>query len=298
MKLLQYLDITGAKRAGRIADDRVLAFRSMPDLLELIEAAESAGKGLAQIAAKAETQQGPEWALLRAAGPRDLPRLTLPLSAPEIWGAGVTYRRSVEFREGDIKSPTGIYDAVYKSERPELFYKGNHRHAAGHGEPISIRCDSTFTAPEPELALVIDSRGGILAYTLCNDVSAWDIERANPLYVPQSKVFYGCTGLGPVIVTPDELPDPYAGDLSAQIMRDGQTLFQGSVSLGMIRRKFEDLVAYLRRNNPVATGTVLTTGTGIIVTEDCALHDGDVVEIVHPVIGTLSNPVRKLSPDE
>ena len=44
--------------------------------------------------------------------------------------------------------------------------------------------------------------GAILGFTLANDVSAWDIERENPLYLPQSKVYNGCFSFGPVIVTP------------------------------------------------------------------------------------------------
>ena len=43
--------------------------------------------------------------------------------------------------------------------------------------------------------------GAILGFTLANDVSAWDIERENPLYLPQSKVYNGCFSFGPVIVT-------------------------------------------------------------------------------------------------
>ena len=53
----------------------------------------------------------------------------------------------------------------------------------------------------PELALILGSRGKILGYTLANDVSAWDIERENPLYLPQSKVYTACCALGPVILT-------------------------------------------------------------------------------------------------
>ena len=57
----------------------------------------------------------------------------------------------------------------------------------------------------------------MLGYTLANDVSAWDIERENPLYLPQSKMYSACCALGPVIVTPDELPDPYSLTLTCRI---------------------------------------------------------------------------------
>ena len=85
--------------------------------------------------------------------------------------------------------------------RPEIFFKGTDRHCVGPDEDIGIRGDSKFTAPEPELAVVINSKGKVLGYTLANDVSAWDIERENALYLPQSKVYKACCSLGPVIVT-------------------------------------------------------------------------------------------------
>ena len=46
------------------------------------------------------------------------------------------------------------------------------------------------------------------------------------------------------------------------------------------------------RANNVPTGTVLLTGTGIIVPQDAALAPGDVVTISVPEIGDLTNQVR------
>ena len=298
MKLLGYIDADGNRRCGRLVGDGVESFTDHADLIELVRAAEESGGSLAQVADAAAVEAGPSLGLLRSGAGSGRPRLTVPLQIPEAWGAGVTYRKSAEFRDEDMSAPTGIYDQVYLAERPELFYKGDHRHAVGPGEAVTIRSDSEFTAPEPELALVLASDGRILGYTLCNDNSAWDIERANPLYLPQSKVFYGCIAIGPVVVTADELPDPRSGELAARIVRDGAPIFSGRVDLGQIRREFSDLVDHLIRNNPIHSGTVLTTGTGIIVEEDCAVRDGDVVEIEHQVIGTLSNPVLKLDSEQ
>ena len=292
MKLLGYIDVDGNRCCGRLAGNQVETFTDHADLIGLVNEAEETGRSLAEVGATSRVAAGPSLDQLHSGS--DLPRLAVPLQIPEAWGAGVTYRKSAEFRDEDMSAPTGIYDQVYLAERPELFYKGDHRHAVGPGEAVTIRSDSEFTAPEPELALVLASDGQILGYTLCNDNSAWDIERANPLYLPQSKVFYGCIAIGPVIVTADELPDPRAGELSARIVRNGSAIFSGRVDLGLIRRHFSDLVGHLIRNNPIHSGTILTTGTGIIVEEDCAVRDGDVVEISHQVIGTLSNPVLKL----
>ena len=78
--------------------------------------------------------------------------------------------------------------------------------------------------------------------------------------------------------------------MSCVIQRRGQTLFSGSTNTSKLNRKFEDLIEYLLRANPVPAGSVLLTGTGIIVTEESALLPGDVVTISVPEIGELSNP--------
>ncbi len=92
----------------------------------------------------------------------------------------------------------------------------------GSAEAIGIRSDSQFTAPEPELAVVLGPGHSIFGFTLANDVSAWDIERENALYLPQSKVYDRCCALGPVIVTVDEIADPYRLQMTCTITRDGQ----------------------------------------------------------------------------
>ena len=221
--------------------------------------------------------------LTRGAGAR----LSVPVTPPEVWGAGVTYRRSADFRE----EGTGFYDRVYTAERPELFFKASAWRCVGPGEPIGRRRDSTFTAAEPEIAIVLTSAGAILGYTLANDVSAWDIERDNPLYLPQSKVYNGCFAFGPVIVTPDEIPDPYALVLRCRVTRGGREVFAGEASTGQLKRRFEEIVSWLLRSNEIRTGTVLSTGTGIIQPMGAGLEAGDVVTLSCPELGELENPV-------
>jgi 2-dehydro-3-deoxy-D-arabinonate dehydratase len=255
--------------------------------LDLLEAQEERGlEGTAWLAsaegAGAFSEIG--WAELEAGGAL---RLACPVSPPEVWGAGVTYRRSADFRE----EGTGFYDRVYDAERPELFFKASAWRCSAPGEPIGRRHDSSFTASEPELALVLGRRGTILGFTLANDVSAWDIERENPLYLPQSKIFRGCFSFGPVLVTPDEVRDPHHLHLSCRILRGGEEVFAGETGTDRLKRRFGELVEWLLRSNDIATGTVLSTGTGIIQPLEVGLEEGDVVEIACPEIGTLSNPV-------
>jgi 2-dehydro-3-deoxy-D-arabinonate dehydratase len=215
------------------------------------------------------------------------PRLGVPLDPPEVWGAGVTYRRSADFRE----EGTGFYDRVYVAERPELFFKASSWRCVGQGEPIGRRRDSGFTAAEPEIAIVLARTGRILGFTLANDVSAWDIERDNPLYLPQSKVYTGCFAFGPAIVTPDEIPDPYGLVLRCRVTRGGREVFAGEASTAQLKRRFEEIVSWLLRSNEIRTGTVLSTGTGIIQPMDSGLEEGDVVTLSCPELGELVNPV-------
>ena len=92
-----------------------------------------------------------------------------------------------------------------------------------------------------------------------------------------------------MLVTPDELPNPYALEMTCTIRRGDTTTFHGTVSTAKLRRTFEELVEYLMRSNRVPTPTVILTGTGIIVGQDAALQPGDVCSIHVPEIGTLSN---------
>jgi 2-dehydro-3-deoxy-D-arabinonate dehydratase len=245
---------------------------------DLIRRSEALGVSLSQTAARLASRHPEPHAPV------------LPIVPPEIWACGCTYKTSASFRDAEHGTREGMYAHVYQNPRPEIFFKGTARVCVGSGQPIGIRADSRFTAPEPELALVLGSRGDILGYTLANDVSAWDIERENALYLPQSKVYTGCCALGPVILTAGDLPDPYRLEMTCTITRNGETRFTGSIRTEQLNRRFESLIEYLLRANQVPAGTVLLTGTGIIVPENAALAPGDVVSIRIPEIGELTNP--------
>lgn len=214
----------------------------------------------------------------------------IPLKPREVWACGCTYEMSASFRDAEHGTREGFYAAVYRGDRPEVFFKGTSRVCVGPDEPIGIRVDSKFTAPEPELAVILGAGGKIIGYTVANDVSAWDIERENPLYLPQSKTYTACCALGPYIVTADEIPDGRTLDMSCVIRRGDQETFNGSTSTSKMGRPIEYLIEYLMRANEVPAGSVLMTGTGIIVTQEAALAEGDVCTISVPQIGTLSNP--------
>ena len=229
---------------------------------------------------------------LDTAPSENVPHLLAPIDSPEVWGCGVTYKRSADMRDDD--SEQDIYSRVYYADRPEIFFKATPSRCVGPNGFIGIRSDSTLTATEPELAYVLGENGEIVGYTLCNDVSAWDIERDNPLYLPQSKVFYGCCALGPMFVTPSEVDDPYDLDMQCTVLRAEEVIYEGRVNTSQINWKFEQLTEFLMRDNPIPFGTIVSTGTGIIVPNDLPLAAGDVVKIEIDGFGTLSNPVKQL----
>ncbi|HTO12685.1 MAG TPA: fumarylacetoacetate hydrolase family protein [Candidatus Binatia bacterium] len=302
MKLCQFFVPGKGKRVGIVAGDAVLDVTAPRDgvssVRELIEAAGSAAslERRARALAKSARARVPWASLDRAPSPRQA-HLLVPLDPAEVWGAGITYRRSREYYEAHNEHSgrtKGIYDFVYESERPELFFKATAARTAGPNAPIHVRADSTLTAVEPELAVVIGQDAAIVGYTIGNDLSAWDIERANPLFLPQSKVFDGCFACGPVLVTAGEVGDPQALELTCTIHRGGRRLYEGHVNTKEMKRQCAELVTWLCRSNTCPPGTVLSTGTGILVPDEHALAEGDVVEITLEGVGTLRNPVRRL----
>jgi len=240
---------------------------------------------------RAETENRPLPAVAAELASRHPEKLApaLPVQPPEVWACGCTYEASSSFRDAEQGTREGMYAYVYREKRPEIFFKGTARVCVASGQAIGIRADSRFTAPEPELAVVLGNRGSIAGYTLANDVSAWDIERENPLYLPQSKVYDGCCALGPAILVADAAIDPRAFEITCTIERAGQVIFNGAVSTSKLHRQIEELIAALRFANKVPAGSVLLTGTGIIVPQEAALAPGDIVRIRVPEIGELVN---------
>ncbi len=215
--------------------------------------------------------------------------LLLPIEPPEVWCAGVTYERSRDARVEE-SAVRDVYTLVYDAARPELFLKDARcRRTVGPGAQIAVRSDSTWNVPEPEIALVLDGDGDLLGVTIGNDVSSRDIEGANPLYLPQAKVYAGACALGPAVVSP--APDgPF--EIRMRILdQAGAEVFAGETSTSRMKRSFDELVSFLLHDNPVPPGSVLLTGTGLVPSDDFTLEPGHVVEIEVPGIGTLANPV-------
>ena len=225
--------------------------------------------------------------------PPDLTRLAPPVGSQEVWAAGVTYYRSRTARMEEAKSAGGgdFYDRVYAAERPELFFKATPRRVRGHGDPVRIRSDARWSVPEPELTLVVNARGRIVGYTIGNDMSSRDIEGENPLYLPQAKVYDGSCAIGPAVLVADAALPPETA-IRIAITRAGRVAFQGETTLAAMKRRPEELVEFLYRDNTFPTGCLLLTGTGIVPPDDFTLASGDGIAMTIEPIGTLVNRVE------
>ncbi|MED4264007.1 fumarylacetoacetate hydrolase family protein [Priestia megaterium] len=222
--------------------------------------------------------------------------LLVPIIAQEVWASGVTYERSRDARnyeatDGKLDATT-FYDKVYDAERPEIFFKSTAARTVGPNQEVYIRSDSKWQIPEPELGLIISQEGEILGYTIGNDMSCRDIEGENPLYLPQAKVWKHSCSIGPAILLTESVKDPYDFDIICRIYRHGNLAVEGTASTRQLKRKFEELVSFLVRDNEIFDGTVLLTGTCIIPPNDFTLLEGDQIEIEIPSIGILKNSVR------
>src|SRR5690349_2698933 len=143
-------------------------------------------------------------AVVEAAGrePRgDMPgeQALPPVDRQEVWAAGVTYLRSRDGRKEE-SGHGSLYDHVYDSDRPEIFFKASPWRVVGDGDAVGIRADSGWDVPEAEVALVLNAAGAVFGYTLGNDMSSRSIEGENPLYLPQAKIYDRCCAVGQAIV--------------------------------------------------------------------------------------------------
>jgi 2-dehydro-3-deoxy-D-arabinonate dehydratase len=223
--------------------------------------------------------------------------LHVPLLAPignqEVWASGVTYYSSRRARIAESQDAGGgdFYDRVYTAERPELFFKAVAHKVAGPDSPVKIRRDATWSVPEPELTLAISPRGEIIGYTVGNDMSSRDIEGANPLYLPQAKVYDRSCALGPGILIRRE-PMPASTQINLDILRSNQITFSGTTTLAELKRDPAILVEYLFRDHSFPYGCFLLTGTGIVPPDSFTLQSRDEIQIMIEGIGTLTNTVE------
>ena len=99
---------------------------------------------------------------------------------------------------------------------------------------------------------------------------------------------------GPFIATPEEIPDPHNLKVEMSINRGGRQIFAGESNTSQMRKKIPELIAVLLSSGPIPSGTLLSTGTGIMVPNEHCLRPGDEVSITIEHIGTLIHGVKAL----
>lgn len=290
MRIIRYVNEKSVPVLAALTKEGLIYPLPQKDFLELAQQAQDQNTTLLHFVESAIDALNPI--------PQPLEKLSLlvPIEAPEVWACGVTYERSRDARnyeseDGKIGSTT-FYDKVYDAERPEIFLKSTAARTVGPNDKVYLRNDSNWQIPEPELGLVINSQGEILGYSIGNDMSCRDIEGENPLYLPQAKIWRNSCSIGPAILLSEAVQDPYQFDITCRIFRNGEKVIEGNANTRQLKRKFDELVSYLLKDNQIFDGTVLLTGTCIVPPNEFTLADGDQIEIEISDIGILQNTVR------
>ena len=176
-------------------------------------------------------------------------------------------------------------------DRPLLFLKPPNA-LAGHGDEITVPAGKDRIEWEAEIAVVIgeqckavdadDAMDVVAGFTCMNDVSNRDDQNREQNWV-RGKAFDNAAPLGPVLATPEEVPE----DASIELRVNGETK-QSSDREHLIfdvPTLIEEITTYLT----LEAGDVIATGTPEGVG---ALADGDTVEIEIEGVGTLEHDVR------
>ena len=216
-------------------------------------------------------------------------KMLTPVSSPEIWAAGVTYKTSAMERRRESDTPD-VYSKVYTAKRPEIFLKSTANRCSNPFENIGIRNDSKWNVPEPELAIILYDKK-ILGYTIGNDMSSRSIEGENPLYLPQAKMFDNSCSIGPCFASLETIPNPQDLQVECVIARDEKEVFSGSTSTSEMARTCEEICEWLIKSNFVPDMTTVLTGTSIVPPPDFTLKEGDKVIISIENLGVLENDV-------
>jgi len=198
---------------------------------------------------------------------------------------------------------SGRFDVPEIWYRQPVYYKANRFAVAATGEDIIWPSYSNLMDFELEIACVIGRTGRdivhndaddyIFGYTIFNDFSARDAQVAEQLGMlgpAKGKDFDKANVLGPVIVTRDEIPDPYALSMRARI--NGELLCDGHSST--MYWKFADMIAHVSQGETLHAGEVLGSGTvgwGCGLEHLKFLQHGDIVELEIEGIGRLKNRV-------
>lgn len=184
----------------------------------------------------------------------------------------------------------------------EIFTKAPVLASVGTGADVGVRADSDWNNPEPEIVLIVDSRGRPRGAALGNDVNLRDIEGRSALLLGKAKDNNASCAIGPFIRLFDDnftMDDIRRAEVSLTIEgADGYRL-TGSSNMGLISRDPLDLIAQaIGRDHQFPDGFALFLGTMFAPVDDRDMPGqgfthkrDDVVRVSTPKLGTLTNRV-------
>jgi len=183
----------------------------------------------------------------------------------------------------------------------EIFTKTAPLASVGHGAEIGIRSDSTWNNPEPEVVLVVSSRGEIRGATLGNDVNLRDFEGRSALLLSKAKDNNASCAIGPFVRLFDgnfTMDDVRSAVVELEIVGTDGFRLTGQSRMSEISRDPEELVRQAMSEHHYPDGFVLFLGTLFAPTQDrdepgrgFTHKIGDEVRISTPRLGTLANRV-------
>jgi 2-keto-4-pentenoate hydratase/2-oxohepta-3-ene-1,7-dioic acid hydratase in catechol pathway len=279
MKLVTFVDGDKGPRPGLVVEQGIadLGAEGFKDAIEFMGAPESVQAETARTALSSKATIALEKVRLLAPVP----------NPPRIFGIGVNYA------DHAAESGTKMRDV------PTVFMVLSSA-VVGPGAEVVIPRNSSMVDYEAELAVVIGKAGyriaasdwekHVFGYTMMNDVSARDVQRATSQW-SLGKSFPTFAPMGPWVVSKDEIADPHGLGISMTI---GGERLQNANTSQMIY-KIPALIEYLSSIVPLQVGDVISTGTpagvGMGRSPQRWLKAGDEMVVAIEGIGELRNLV-------
>ena len=288
-------------RDGDPRPHRMAAVMLPPDMLEFLQGGETCSDMARRVLAAVQqdlragrTLRGPnEETLLH---PLKSVKLLAPLPKPpsvrDFYAFEEHVKKGFERRGGTI--PKEWYEIP-------VYYKTAAHNLIGSGDDVLWPRFTKVFDYELELAAVIgrkgrniaaaDAGGYIAGFTIMNDFSARDIQKKEmAVALGPSKGKDWCTAFGPVLVTADEIGDPYNLEMTARV--NGEVWSRGNS--GSIFHKFEKMIEFITEDDTIYPGDILgsgTVGTGCGLELNRWVQRGDEIELEIEKIGVLKNRV-------